>query len=120
MIPNPIRKVLSSIQKHRVRALVMGGQACVLYGAAEFSRDTDLAVLASAANLARLRLALDDLQAHVIAVPPFQAKYLQLNQHIDLQTRICHCECVFAQSNLALIQRLFTRLLRPLSTVKVY
>jgi hypothetical protein len=33
----------------------MGGQACILYGAAEFSRDTDLAVLASPANLARLR-----------------------------------------------------------------
>lgn len=33
----------------------MGGQACVLYGAAEFSRDTDLAILASPANLARLR-----------------------------------------------------------------
>ena len=27
----------------RVRALLMGGQACVFYGAAEFSRDTDLA-----------------------------------------------------------------------------
>jgi hypothetical protein len=25
----------------------MGGQACVLYGAAEFSRDTDLAILAN-------------------------------------------------------------------------
>lgn len=42
MIPNPIRRVLSSIREHRVRALLMGGQACVLYGAAEFSRDTDL------------------------------------------------------------------------------
>jgi hypothetical protein len=40
----------------RVRALLMGGQACVFYGAAEFSRDTDFAILAEAANLARLRL----------------------------------------------------------------
>ena len=46
-----------------MRALLMGGQACILYGAAEFSRDADLAVLASPANLARLRKALDDLQA---------------------------------------------------------
>jgi hypothetical protein len=38
LIPNPIRKVLSSIEKRRVRALLMGGQACVFYGAAEFSR----------------------------------------------------------------------------------
>ena len=33
----------------------MGGQACVFYGAAEFSRDTDLAILADAGNLSRLR-----------------------------------------------------------------
>jgi len=44
LIPNPIRKVLSSMRTHRVRALLMGGQACVFYGAAEFSRDTDFAI----------------------------------------------------------------------------
>jgi len=32
----------------------MGGQACVLYGAAEFSRDLDLALLPDPANLDRL------------------------------------------------------------------
>ena len=47
----------------------MGGQACILYGAAEFSRDADFAVLSSADNLARLRAALDDLNGEVIAVP---------------------------------------------------
>jgi hypothetical protein len=31
--------------RSQVRALLMGGQACVFYGAAEFSRDTDLAIL---------------------------------------------------------------------------
>jgi hypothetical protein len=77
LIPNPIRKVLSSIEARRVRALLMGGQACILYGAAEFSRDTDLAVLASPENLTRLRKALDDLQAEVIAVPSFEARYLR-------------------------------------------
>jgi hypothetical protein len=65
------------MRAQRVRALLMGGQACVFYGAAEFSRDTDLAIVADAANLARLRRALDELQAHVIAVPPFQLKYLR-------------------------------------------
>jgi hypothetical protein len=45
------------MRAHRVRALLMGGQACVFYGAAEFSRDTDFANLADAANLARLRRA---------------------------------------------------------------
>ena len=29
------------------RALLMGGQACVLYGAAEFSRDTDVLIFKS-------------------------------------------------------------------------
>src|SRR2546426_7444839 len=66
LIPNPIRKVLSAMRAHRVRALLMGGQACVFYGAAEFSRDTDFAILADAANLARLRKALAELQAELI------------------------------------------------------
>jgi hypothetical protein len=65
------------MRARRVRALLMGGQACVFYGAAEFSRDTDFAVLAEAANLARLCQALADLQAECIAVPPFKLKYLR-------------------------------------------
>jgi hypothetical protein len=65
------------MRTHRVRALLMGGQACVFYGAAEFSRDTDFAILADAANLARLRKALADLRADLIAVPPFELKYLR-------------------------------------------
>jgi len=65
------------MQAHRVRALLMGGQACVFYGAAEFSRDTDFAILADAANLARLRRALADLQAVPIAVPDLQLRHLR-------------------------------------------
>lgn len=38
----------------------MGGQACVFYGAAEFSRDLDLLILAGADNLARLASALNE------------------------------------------------------------
>jgi hypothetical protein len=55
----------------------MGGQACVLYGAAEFSRDTDVVVLTTDENLGRLRAALNDLQADCIAVPPFETEYLR-------------------------------------------
>ncbi|MCL4786217.1 MAG: hypothetical protein KJ070_05395 [Verrucomicrobia bacterium] len=65
------------MRAHHVRALLMGGQACVFYGAAEFSRDTDFAILADAANLARLREALAELQAEPIAVPPFALKHLR-------------------------------------------
>ncbi len=54
----------------------MGGQACVFYGAAEFSRDTDFAILADAANLQRLEAALRELQASVIAVPPLSLDFL--------------------------------------------
>jgi hypothetical protein len=59
LTPSPIRKALSTIQKHRVAHLLMGGQACVLYGEAEFSRDLDLALLPGPANLGRLDAALD-------------------------------------------------------------
>ena len=55
----------------------MGGQACVVYGAAEFSRDTDLAISGEDENLLRLQAALDDLQAETIAVPPFQKRFLE-------------------------------------------
>ena len=65
----------------------MGGQACVFYGAAEFSRDTDLAILASSENLVRLKRTLRDLQAEVIAVPPFEAKYLRKGHAIYFR---CH------------------------------
>ncbi len=77
MILSPIRKVLSSIDRHQVRALLMGGQACILYGAAEFSRDIDFAILASEKNLIQLGAALNELDADVIAVPPFSLEYLE-------------------------------------------
>lgn len=76
MIPSPIQRALSTMKAHDVAHLVMGGQACVLYGAAEFSRDADLAILAEPANLRRLRDALDALNASVIAVPPLEQSYL--------------------------------------------
>ena len=40
----------------------MGGQACVFYGAAEFSRDTDLVIVSDPENLGRLRAALGELE----------------------------------------------------------
>jgi hypothetical protein len=57
---------------HSVRYLLMGGQACIFYGAAEFSRDCDIALLCEPDNLARLQAALNDLETHCIAVPPFE------------------------------------------------
>ena len=54
----------------------MGGQACVFYGAAQFSKDVDLALLASEENFSRLRAALADLNAKRIAVPAFEPALL--------------------------------------------
>jgi hypothetical protein len=75
------------MRAHRVRVLLMGGQACVFYGAAEFSRDADFAILADAANLMRLRKALAELRAKVIAVPPFELKYLRKGHAIHFRCR---------------------------------
>jgi hypothetical protein len=55
----------------------MGGQACVFYGAAEFSRDLDLLVLVEHEQMERLRTALADLNAEPIAVPEFSAENLR-------------------------------------------
>lgn len=87
MIPNPILKVLSTLSSHEVRHLLMGGQACVFYGAAEFSRDCDIVILADEQNLARLRTALEELQAECIAVPPFEPKYLERGHAIHFRCR---------------------------------
>ncbi len=87
MIPNPILKVLSSMRGHRVQCLLMGGQACVFYGAAEFSRDTDLAILASDENLDRLKAALTELQAETIAVPDFDIAHLLRGHAVHFRCR---------------------------------
>lgn len=77
MIPTPIRQVLSTIRKHQVQALLMGGQACVFYGAAQFSKDIDFALLADEENYSRLHAALAELQARRIAVPRFDPAALE-------------------------------------------
>ena len=67
----------------------MGGQACILYGAAEFSRDIDLAVLADETNLARLQTALRELNAEPVSVPPLSADAL-------LRGHACHFRSALA------------------------
>jgi len=66
------------MRKSGARTLLMGGQACIFYGAAEFSRDLDLLVLADAMNLSYLARALDTLEAEVIAVPPLEVSLSNL------------------------------------------
>jgi len=66
---------------------LMGGQACVLYGAAEFSRDLDLALLPDPANLDRLEAALAELDAEVIAVPALALKHLDEGLAVHFRCR---------------------------------
>jgi len=73
------------MREHGVRYLLMGGQACILYGAAKFSRGTDIAVLGEPENLERLQGALADLQAHVVAVPPFEARHLERGHAVHFE-----------------------------------
>lgn len=54
----------------------MGGQACVLYGAAQVSKDVDLILLADDHNFGRLTAALEALRARRIAVPRFDPELL--------------------------------------------
>lgn len=105
---------------HRVRALLMGGQACVFYGAAEFSRDVDFAILADPANLARLGKALDELQATAIAAPPFAAKYLRRGHAIHFRCQ--HPEALRMRVDVMSRMRgveAFTRLWRRRTTLEL-
>ncbi len=63
----------------------MGGQACVFYGAAEFSRDVDFAILADAANVSRLRGAFKELLADVIAVPALGLSHLRAGHAVHFR-----------------------------------
>lgn len=85
MIPIQILRVLSTMRAYDVPALLMGGQACVLYGAAEYSRDLDLAVLATADAFSRLDAARKVLDATEIAVPPFEREYLERGHAIHIE-----------------------------------
>jgi hypothetical protein len=87
LIPNPILKVLSTLSCHAVRHLLIGGQACVLYGAAEFSRDCDVVILADEDNFKKLNNALSELRAECIAIPEFKPEYLQRGHAVHFR---CH------------------------------
>jgi hypothetical protein len=64
----------------------MGGQACILYGAAEFTRDIDFAVAVDPANLQRLEAALRDLRAETIYFPPLSSPALRRGHACDFRS----------------------------------
>jgi hypothetical protein len=70
----------------------MGGQACILYGATEFTRDVDFAVAVAPGNLGKLRAALDELEAEPVYFPPLSAAVL-------VRGHACHFRCLAADLN---------------------
>lgn len=69
-----------------MKSLLIGGQAAIVYGAIEFSRDCDALVLADSENLDRLRTALAELAAEQVFVPPLAPEYLS-------KGHACHFRC---------------------------
>lgn len=69
----------------------MGGQACILYGAAEFSRDLDLSISITPENLALLNEALKLLQAEQIFFPNLEANFLD-------RGHACHFRCNISEA----------------------
>jgi len=86
LIRSPIHKVLSTVKSCSVQFLLSGGQACILYGAAEFSRDTDIVLLASEDNILHLQNALDKLRAEQIFFPDLTIEHLE-------RGHACHFRC---------------------------
>jgi len=91
LTPSPILKVLSTLTTSGVRSLLMGGQACVLYGGAEFSRDTDIVVLADDDNLGRLAAAAGPIEA--LSLPDLvTAKKTQRDKDWPMITRLVEAD----------------------------
>jgi hypothetical protein len=67
--PEPDPTSPFTIQATGTRTLLMGGQACVFYGAAQVSKDVGFLILADDANFTKLHEALTILAAKRIAVP---------------------------------------------------
>jgi hypothetical protein len=74
-----------------VRFLLSGGQACILYGGTEFSRDADIVILLSEENLDGLRRALRELDAEQVFLPPLGADVLR-------RGHACHFRCRHAEA----------------------
>lgn len=70
----------------------MGGQACVLYGAAQVSKDIDFIVFTSDDNFERLLRALDELHARRIAVPRFDPQLLDRGHAVHFRCQAAGVE----------------------------
>lgn len=73
-----IASLFRALEDRRVRYLLIGGQACVLYGGAQLTEDVDLWIHPTAANFRSFLQALASANARVYKVtPPLQLSYLR-------------------------------------------
>ncbi|MCG2726136.1 MAG: hypothetical protein L6420_07780 [Elusimicrobia bacterium] len=86
MISTPIFKVISVLKEKRVKSLLIGGQACIIYGGSEFSRDSDFVILSEDKNLEKIKEALCILKAEAVYFPKFEKDYLE-------RGHACHFRC---------------------------
>ncbi len=75
-LPSTILAVITTFAHSGVRCLLMGGQACWVYGSGQASKDVDFAIMADSGNLEQLRVVLADLAAQNIAVPALDQQFL--------------------------------------------
>lgn len=86
IIPSgPFGIVLAAFNKHGVQYIVIGGQAVIAYGAAQFTRDADFWVNPTKTNLVRLRRALKELKTTLRFLPPLRLSYLKKGHGIHFR-----------------------------------
>ncbi|MGH9321415.1 MAG: hypothetical protein ACRD21_14065 [Vicinamibacteria bacterium] len=73
-----MKSLFRALENEGVRYLLISGQACVLYGASQFTEDIDLWVQPTASNLSSFLRALSHVRAVVYKLtPPITLKYLR-------------------------------------------
>ena len=73
----PLQRVLRAFDDAGVRHLIIGGQAAIIYGASQFTRDADFWVEPTARNVKALIKALDNLGARPRFLPPLDLRVLK-------------------------------------------
>lgn len=75
-----------SFERRRVRYLLIGGQATIVYGASEFTQDLDLWIAGDADNIRRFLRALADVGAWVYKMtPPLTSRYARRGHGFHFQ-----------------------------------
>jgi hypothetical protein len=73
-----MRSLFRALDRERVRYLVISGQACILYGASQFTEDIDLWIQPAPGNLESFLRAMARVEAHVYKLtPPLSMKYVR-------------------------------------------